>query len=114
MAVVMPFVAWHIFRIIRGSSRSTARIIAAAFFAGYISLTVAAVLTGFLFGIQPVIAVAADGKPLYAPYPISIAVPAMLIEHLVLFGFIEGIVTSLVVKFLASREMNLIHALKEK
>jgi len=31
-----------------------------------------------------------DGTPLYAPHPLSIAVPAMAMEQLALFAVIEG------------------------
>jgi cobalt/nickel transport system permease protein len=69
--------------------------------AGYLSLNLAALFTAVEFGIQPLIAHTPDGTPLYAPYPLHVAVPVMAFEHLVLFGFIEAIVTALVVAYIA-------------
>ena len=85
----------------------------AAFLAGYIGLSVAAILTGFEFGIQPMIASAPDGKPLYAPYPLSIAVPAMALEHLLVFSILEGMVTALILKYFVKHESALVYAMKE-
>jgi cobalt/nickel transport system permease protein len=113
MAFVMPFVAWYAFKLLKGKSESPVRIGVAAFLAAYISLNVAAIVTGFEFGIQPLLASGADGHPLYAPYPLSIAVPAMAIEHLVLFGFVEAIVTVLIVRYFVKTNKDLVAVLKD-
>ena len=68
---------------------------AASFLAGYVGLVVAAVVTGIEFGVQPLIASAPDGAPLYAPYPLSIAVPAMAAGHMLFLGPVEGLITML-------------------
>ena len=109
MGVVLPFVAWWTYRLIAGSSDvgSRRRVLAAAV-AGYVSLNAAALATAVLFGVQPIIAHAPNGQPLYAPYPLAIAVPVMAIEHLVLFGFIEAIVTGLVVAYLQRADASLL------
>jgi cobalt/nickel transport system permease protein len=54
------------------------------------------------------IASGADGHPLYAPYPLSVAVPAMAIEHLMLFGFVEALVTALIIKYLQKADQSLL------
>ena len=113
MAVVMPFVSYWVFKLIKGDANSGKRFYVAAFLAGYIGLSVAATLTGFEFGIQPMIASAPDGKPLYAPYPLSIAVPAMALEHLLVFGIVEGMVTALILKYFVKHESALVYAMKE-
>lgn len=112
MAVIMPFVSYGTFRVIRGRALAGKRIFVAAFLAGYVGLSVAAVITGFEFGIQPMVAHGPDGRALYAPYPLSIALPAMAIEHLALFGIIEGLVTALLFRYLMVREPALVFALK--
>jgi len=61
------------------------RVSFAAFISGYLSLVTAAILTSIELGIQPMIASTADGKALYCPYNLSIAIPAMAIEHLLFF-----------------------------
>lgn len=108
MAVVIPFTGYYIYRLIAGSSEITSpRRWMAGAVAGYLGINIAAVLAGIEFGIQPLIASAPDGHPLYAPYPLAVAVPAMTLEHLILFGLIEALVTALVIKYLqkADREL---------
>jgi cobalt/nickel transport system permease protein len=112
MAFVMPFVAWYIFKLINGKSESPVRMGIAAFLAAYISLNVAALVTGIEFGIQPMLASGPDGLPLYAPYPLSIAVPAMAIEHLILFGFVEAIVTLLIFRYFVKANRDIIAVFK--
>jgi cobalt/nickel transport system permease protein len=108
MAFVMPFSGYYIYRILSSKSEvSSPRQIFAAGVAGYISLNLAAFLTAVEFGIQPLIAHKPDGTPLYAPYPLSVAVPVMAFEHLVLFGFIEAIITGLAVAYIARTDPGL-------
>jgi cobalt/nickel transport system permease protein len=110
MALVMPFVSYWVFRCIRGKAVEGKRVYIAAFLAGYIGLFMAAISTAIQFGIQPMIAQDAQGLPLYAPYSLSIAIPVMAIEHLLLFGIIEGIVTVLILKHFMKHELDLIYA----
>jgi len=109
MGVVIPFVGYYAYTAISGKSEITSprRWIAGAV-AGYLAINVAAICAGIEFGIQPMIASAPDGHPLYAPYPLSVAVPAMAIEHLILFGFVEALVTALVIKYLQKTDSDLL------
>ena len=109
MAIVIPFVGFYIYRLIAGASSITSsrRWVAGAV-AGYLAINVAAVFAGIEFGIQPLIAKAADGHPLYAPYSLAVAVPAMVMGHLALFGFVEALVTALVVRYLQKAESQLL------
>jgi len=84
----------------------------AAFIAGYVSLNAAAIAAGIEFGIQPLIAVGADGNPLYAPYPLSIALPAMALQHLFVFGFIEAMVTLFIFRYFINHNKDFIEVLK--
>jgi cobalt/nickel transport system permease protein len=111
MAVVMPFVSYWVFRAVSGKSEGK-RFYIAAFLSGYIGLSIAAAVTGIEFGIQPLIAAAPDGTPLYAPYSLSVALPAMAIEHLALFGIIEGVVTAGILRYFMKNESELIHAVR--
>lgn len=113
MAVVLPFVSYWIFKLILQKSRDRMRILISGFLSGYLGLVIAAIVTAIEFGIQPYIAASVDGKPLYAPYPLSIAVPAMALEHMILFGIIEGIVTALLVQYFFVNESESIYAIKE-
>jgi cobalt/nickel transport system permease protein len=112
MALISPFAAWVIYKLIAGKSESKVRISIAAFLSGYLSLNIAALVAGIEFGIQPIIAKGADGNPLYAPYPLKVAIPAMAIEHLILFGVVEGLVTFLIFRHFFKHNKELIEVLK--
>jgi len=111
MAVVMPFVSYGVFKLVKGKSEGRVRLAVSAFLSGYLGLLAAALFTAAELGIQPLIATGADGRPLYAPYPLSVAIPAMAIEHLLAFGVVEGLVTMLLLKYFLKHEHDLIHAL---
>jgi cobalt/nickel transport system permease protein len=103
MAVVMPFVSYWVFKLVKGDAKSGARFYAAAFLAGWFGLSVAAVVAGFEFGIQPMI----------ASRPLSIAVPVMALEHMLVFGIVEGLVTALILKYFVKHESESVYAMKE-
>jgi cobalt/nickel transport system permease protein len=109
MAVIMPFSAYYIYKFISGNAPITSRkrMIASAI-AGYVSLTLAAAATGFMFGIQPILHQSPDGTPLYMPYSLNIALPAMLLEHLLFFGFIEALVTALIFSYMQKSDPSLL------
>jgi len=113
MAIIMPFVAFWTFNIMKGSSQRGPRFVMAAFLSGYIGLTAAALSAALMFGIQPLIASGPDGRPLYAPYPLSIAIPAMAIEHLLLFSIIEGVVTVMLMRYFLKHEPTLIYSMRK-
>lgn len=111
IAVVMPFVSYWVFKAIMSRGENRKRLHLAAFSAGYIGLTASAIVTAFQFGIQPLIASDAAGIPLYAPYPLEIALPVMALEHLLLFSIIEGMVTLMLLKYFFKHEPELIWSL---
>jgi cobalt/nickel transport system permease protein len=114
MAIVMPFVSYWTFRLVKGNAVHGGRISAAAFLSGYLGLSVASITTAVELGIQPMIAHAADGRPLYAPYPLSIAVPAMGLEHLLLFSVAEGLITMLLFKYFVKNEPGLVYVTNKR
>jgi cobalt/nickel transport system permease protein len=114
MAIFMPFIAYYIFKLFSNNRAKKSRVSIAAFISGYLSLVMAAILTAVEFGIQPMIASTADGKALYCPYDLSIAIPAMAIEHLLFFGIIEGIVTAIIVGYFLRNEPGLIYAFRKR
>ncbi len=101
MAIVGSLVAYGVYRLIAGNTPLTAsrRVVAGAV-AGYLAINVAALVAAIEFGIQPMLFTDASGAPLYAPYPLSIAIPAMMIGHLTFAGLAELIVTGGVVAYL--------------
>lgn len=111
MAVVMPFVGYWVYRLIAGSScNSPRRTWIAAAVAGYAGLSVASITTAIMFGIQPIIAQDSMGRALYAPYSLKVAITAMGAEHLLVFGFVEAVVTGLAVAFLQKSDLPLLQS----
>jgi cobalt/nickel transport system permease protein len=105
MAVVGGLTAYGLYRLVAAGSdiKSKRRIIAGAV-AAYLSLNISALVTAILLGIQPLIERSPSGQPLYAPYPLSVTIPAMVSGHVFLFGFVEAAVTALVLKYFQKNE----------
>jgi cobalt/nickel transport system permease protein len=101
MAIVGPAVAYWTYRLLSGSAPLTApRRVFAAAAAGYVAINVAALFAAIEFGIQPLLFHDAAGTPLYAPYPLQIAIPAMLTGHLTIAGIAEAVISGGVVAYL--------------
>jgi cobalt/nickel transport system permease protein len=93
MAVVAPFVGYYLYRLLAGDGPSGRRRVVSAGAGAYVGLVAAAIVAGVEFGLQPYLAHTASGRPLYAPYGLGVAVPAMALEHLFFFGWIEALAT---------------------
>ncbi len=100
IAFVMPFAGYGAYRLVSVLSPSDRGKAIAAGIGGWVGLNCAALSTAVMFGIQPLLHAAPDGRVLYAPYPLSVAVPAMLFPHMLVFGVAEGLITGLVVQYL--------------
>jgi cobalt/nickel transport system permease protein len=100
MAIVGPLVAYWLYRSISGDTPLTSprRVLAAAV-AGYVAINVVALLAAVQFGIQPLFFHDLAGTPLYAPYPLEIAIPAMMIGHLSFAGLAEALISGGVVAY---------------
>jgi cobalt/nickel transport system permease protein len=101
MAIVGSFVAYAVYRLVAGRSAITSgrRVVGAAL-AGYVAINAAAFCAAVEFGIQPLLFKDASGAPLYAPYPLHIAIPAMMIGHLTFAGVAELVLSGGVVAYL--------------
>jgi cobalt/nickel transport system permease protein len=111
MAIMGSLAAWGIYRAAAGHApiQSRRRVVAAAV-AGYCSINLAALLAAIEFGIQPLLFHNAAGAPLYAPYPLRIAIPAMMIGHLTIAGMAELVLSAGVVAYLQRAEPTLLAA----
>src|SRR6266540_6156461 len=109
MAIAGSLAAYWVYRAIAGRAAitDTRRVIAGAV-AGYVAINIAALLAAIEFGIQPILFTDASGAPLYAPYPLSVAIPAMLIGHLTFAGIAELIVSGGVVAYLQRADSSLL------
>ena len=108
MAVIMPFTGYYLYRLVAGDRPGHGRRIAAAGIGAYVGIVAASIAAGVEFGLQPLLAHTVSGQPLYAPYPLSIAVPAMALEHLLFFGPIEAVVTMGIVAVLSRQDSALL------
>jgi len=112
MAIVGSVVAYGVYRLIAGQSEVGARRRAlAAAIAGYVSINAAALLAAFEFGIQPTLFHDATGTPLYAPYPLHVAIPAMMIGHLTFAGLAEAVISAGMVSYLQSSDIGLLRGI---
>jgi cobalt/nickel transport system permease protein len=100
IAFVMPFTGYAVYALLARLATSPRARFWAAGVAGWLGLSAAAFTTGVMFGLQPLLHTGADGRALYAPYPLSVAVPVMVLEHLLVFGVIEGLITGLALAYL--------------
>ncbi len=112
MAFVMPFAGYGVYRLVsavgtKGEPSPKRRIVAAGL-AGYVGIVVASLFAAVEFGVQPLLHRAADGRALYCPYGLSVAIPAMVGEHLLVFGWVEFAVTAIAVAFIQKREPGLL------
>ena len=109
MAVVLPFVGYGVYRLIAGRAALTSgrRVVAAAV-AGYVGLNAAALACGIELGIQPDLFHNSHGAPLYSPYHLSQAIPAMLLAHLTVAGVVEAALTGGVIGYLQRANLPLL------
>ena len=100
MAIVGSLVAYAVYRIVAGHATLTApRRVGAAALAGYAAINASALCAAVEFGVQPIFFKDAGGAPLYAPYPLAIAIPAMMIGHLTFAGLAELVLSAGVVAY---------------
>jgi cobalt/nickel transport system permease protein len=109
MAVVGSLIAYAVYRAVAGRTplQSPRRVIAAAL-AGYIAINASALCAAIEFGIQPALFHDASGAPLYAPYPLAIAIPAMLIVHLSFAGLAELVISGGLIAWLQRSDVSLL------
>jgi cobalt/nickel transport system permease protein len=109
MAVVGSLVAYGVYRLAAGNSQinSRRRVVAAAV-AGYVAINASALLAAVEFGIQPIFFHDANGTPLYAPYSLQIAIPAVMIGHLTFAGLAEAAISAGMVSYLQRADISLL------
>lgn len=109
MAFVLPFAGYYTYKLIgKNSAKDSVRRAIGAAIGAFSGLTAAALLTGIEFGAQPFLHHNQEGQPLYCPYGFNMAVPAMFLEHALLFSWIEAIITFLVIKYIQKEDPSLI------
>ena len=111
MAIVLPLVGYFIHKVISSNSEATSsRRLVAAVLASYVAIIVAAFVDSIELGLQPHFFHTANGTPLYCPYGLGQAIPAMVGGHLLVAGPVEAFATGLVFLFLQRTHSSLIKA----
>ena len=111
MAVIIPYVSFAIYQMFsRNMPLTSKRRVIGAAVGGWVGVTVGAFFAGVEFGIQPLLFKSASGAPLYAPFPLSVAVPAMVIPHMLVASVVEGVLTALVVAYLQRSNISVLEA----
>lgn len=64
--------------------------------AGWLAVTVPALLLAIALGLQPLIAAGPDGHPLFFPFGLTVTLPAVMVPHLFV-GVAEGVLTAAVI-----------------
>ncbi len=100
MAFVLPFVGYFIYQFIKDRVRSEKGEYLGIVIGSYIGINAAALCAAIEFGIQPLLFRDAAGQALYSPYPLSVAIPAMLIPHLLVAGVVEAAFTAAIFAFI--------------
>lgn len=114
MAFVLPYVGYFLYKLIVKDSEDTKRKLIGAGVSSYIAINLAALCAAIEFGIQPLLFKDVSGNALYCPYGLNISIPAMLSEHLILFGFVEAIFTVGVLGYMFKTKPELITHTKTK
>jgi cobalt/nickel transport system permease protein len=101
MAFVMPFVGYGVYKVrTRNLALTSRRRPVAAGVAAYAGINAAALCAAIELGVQPALFHARNGTPLYAPFHLSQTIPAMMLAHLTVAGFVEGTLTAGVIAYL--------------
>jgi cobalt/nickel transport system permease protein len=109
MAIVLPMIGYASYWLIsRRSEPLSRRRLVAAGIGSYVGINAAALLVGIELGIQPIFWSSA-GKALYAPYPLSQSIPAMMLAHLTLAGAAEVIATVFVLAYVQRTHPELLY-----
>lgn len=97
MAFIAPFVGYGIYRLML--SLKLNKVLSSAI-GGYVGINAAALATAIELGLQPLLFHTTNGTPLYFPYGLNVAIPAMMFAHLTVAGIVEAVITGLVVYYL--------------
>jgi len=96
MGIVDVFVGYAVFKALRNFNQDVA-----TFLAGWLGIWLAAIACGIEIGVSSIF-----------KYEIGVTVPTMGIWHGIL-GIVEGIITMLVIRYIALRQPDIIYAAKE-
>jgi cobalt/nickel transport system permease protein len=113
MGIILPFVGYYTYKLIAGRSDSLSpRRIWAAGIGAYVGITASAIAVGIELGLQPLL-FTENGRPLYSPYDLGAALPAMIISHLFGASLVEGLITALGMAYLQKQHPEYLTSLRK-
>lgn len=98
------------FKILAPKGVSRKRLLIASGIGGYAGINVSALLTAVELGLQVMLHTAPDGRPLYSPFPLKLTIPAIMIEHVAVFGFVEAALTVLSLAYILKAHPELVRS----
>ena len=90
MAFVLPFAGYAVYKTVKALFPSRAGEYAGIAIGSYTGIVLASLFAAIEFGVQPLLFRDGSGMPLYCPYPLAVSIPAMVIPHLAVVGFVEA------------------------
>ena len=99
MAFVLPFVAYGIYWVFSKIIKGLRGELVGGFIGSYIAFVISALLSAVLCSLQPLFFHDSFGNALYAPYPLTVAIPSILANALALWAFVEAILTCVLLVF---------------
>ena len=75
---------------------------------GYLAINVSALLAAVELGIQPMLFKDPAGAPPYAPYPLHISIPVMMLGHLTVAGMAEALISGAAFAYLQRTNSSLL------
>jgi cobalt/nickel transport system permease protein len=95
MGFVGSFASYYTYKALEGRFNEKAVL----FISGWVGIVSSSVVVALILGIQPMLGLDEQGRPLYFPFGLDVTIPAIVGSHALFFGMIEGIATALVVAF---------------
>ena len=99
MAFVLPFLGYYVYKFIKDRAKTAKVEYAGIAIGSYFGVVVASLCAAIEFGLQPLLFKTAAGLPLYCPYTLSVSIPAMVIPHIAVVGFVEALFTVFIFSF---------------
>ena len=114
MAVIVPQFSSAFYRAFaKNAPIDSSKRLAGTAIGAWTGITMAAFFAGLEFGLQPLLFKSANGSPLYAPYPLSVSIPAMVIPHALIASVAEALLTVLVISYLRRSNSAMLEAAEQ-
>ena len=112
LAILLPFAGYGIYRLVAGrSDAGSPRRWLGAGLGAYVGINLAGLAAAVELGLQPLLFRSPQGMPLYSPYGLGVAIPAITGAHLLVAGPAEAVLTGMVVRYFQRTQPTLLQPL---